>query len=125
MKPGDHRITIETLRSGQPRPYADSEHVVRVTLEHVPYAFQAMGTWKVGEWAPQFTTQDSAMEILKGLRCGFISTSKMGRSDPFQTYLDYLRPLDAEAGGMYGMKHNLKGELASIWEFRTVSPFTD
>lgn len=28
------RYTVETLRAGQPRKYADSEYVYRVTIEH-------------------------------------------------------------------------------------------
>jgi hypothetical protein len=37
MKDGDFRISVECLRAGQPRPYADTFHAYRVTIEWIPY----------------------------------------------------------------------------------------
>ena len=37
FKQGTQRLTIETVRSGQPRPYADHIQETYVLWEHVPY----------------------------------------------------------------------------------------
>lgn len=109
------RITIETLRSGQPRPYADTEHHVRVTFET---------SWSRGQpLKPQFIGEAHVREFLPHLRCGFVTLLRKdkgpGQDDYYKTHLDWLRPVDAEAAAA----QNLVG--ASVWEFHTTTPFTD
>ena len=105
------RVTIETLRSGYrggwpPRRYADTECVVRVSFERVPW------NSKTGELEPDFIGPAIAEQRLQGLQCGFTSVRKKDASF-MQSYLDYLRPIDEQDG------------RSSEWEFRVVSPFTD
>jgi len=45
--PGTRRFTFECLRSGQPRPYADSEYEYIITVEWVPY--ETPRRWQVNE----------------------------------------------------------------------------
>lgn len=105
------RVTIETLRSGYrggwpPRRYADTECVVRVSFERVPW------NSKTGDFEPEYLKQDTVERMLLGLQCGFTSVRKKDASF-MQSYLDYLRPIDEQDG------------RSSEWKFRVVSPFTD
>lgn len=37
MKSGDYRLTVENIRAGQPRPYADSIYEFTIFAEWIPY----------------------------------------------------------------------------------------
>lgn len=104
------RWTLEVLRSGQPRAYADSETVARVTFEYTPWNSET------GEFEPWPISEKSAREQLSGMRCGFVATPK-SEAGFLGTYLDYLRPVDDRPEDPSGK--------ASVWEFRTVHPYTD
>jgi hypothetical protein len=47
MKRGDVRVTVERLRAGQPRAYADSVYEAILRVEWVPYFLN-----QPEEWAP-------------------------------------------------------------------------
>lgn len=112
------RITIETLRSGQPRAYADSEHVVRVTFEHTPWNDQS------GEFAPDYKQESYVREELASLRTGFTPKSR-SEAGYLASYLDYLRPVDPKTADELIPGGDPSQTLGSVWEFRVVSPFTD
>lgn len=83
------------LRSGQPRPYANTEYVV------------------LCEFDQPLSETEVRVFFLQHTKIGFTNTPRIGRKDHFDTYLDYLRPI------------NLIDGKADRWEFRTVSPYTD
>lgn len=60
LKPGTSRITVETVRAGQPRPYADSVYEYIMTLEWIPYGNSEDG------FQPRKLAKDAAMAIAKG-----------------------------------------------------------
>lgn len=108
MKPGDSRITTTIVRSGQPRPYADTERVVRLTFERVGYLSKNWNEWLVGE--------KQARLAARGSLVGFIDRQKKD-AGPFDSYLDYMKPLEPI---------ETSEEVRSAqWEFRVVSPYTD
>jgi hypothetical protein len=125
LRPGTRRYTIETLAAGQPRPYADTVHHVRVTMEWVPYKKRESDDEY--QFEPSTFEEPLARQVLAGLRCGFIdfdykpakylldydvgsstSTAEKTMDNYFRTRLDWLR--NPEPG---------------VWEFHTTSPYTD
>lgn len=108
-----NRYTVEVVKSGQPRPYADTIYHVRVTLEK-------REEWRGStEWEPNAgITEEAARYIIGGLRCGFtdfiypvrnlagenISTTE----DYYRTRLDWI-----------------KETAPGVWEFHTTTAFTD
>lgn len=116
-QPYDRCIVVRTIRSGQPRPYADTEHVVQLHFLSVPY--------QKYEWEPDLLYSPGAYEQEFGQQItkrvtdhvkhlvGFQRTKEEhARADfngHFDTYLDYV---------------TYTGD-ASIWEARVVTPFTD
>jgi hypothetical protein len=120
-----YRTTVEIIRSGQPEPYADTEYVVQVTFERT--------TYQDGDqtFHPYFMAEESALRNLRKVD-GFIERKRGERREgegymdaDFATYLDYVKPIDHEPGEVYAQENYLLGPLASIWEFRTVSRYTD
>lgn len=108
LRRGDRRYTIQTLASGQPRPYADTIRHVRVIMEWVPWSGDV-------EWQPDAANVEEAIrERLKGLRCGFTDFTyppkerEATTADYFATRLDWLRMT-----------------APGVWEFHTTSAFTD
>lgn len=105
-----YRIEAEILRSGQPRPYADSETVGRITITRL----QQYGPQK-GEWAPcsswdetwnKDDTEDKPIrDLLRQCHIGFTDTPP---ADWASTRLNYLKQISV-----------------GVWEFRTISPCTD
>lgn len=114
-----YRFTIEVLRSGQPRPYADTEHVARVTFEHTD--------WKTprGPFEPWYMTEDIAQDYLSIPGSGYVRATRKETKDWYSTYLDYVRPLDAKSASEVIDGGDPNRKVASVWEFRTVTPFTD
>lgn len=113
------RVTTEILRAGQPRAYADSETVARVTFESTRWDSSSDR-----ELHPSFLSEETASRRLLGLQCGFCERRR-GGGHPLETYLDYLRPVDGRPASeviQYGDPDQI---VASVWEFRVVSPFTD
>ncbi len=111
------RYTIETLASGQPRPYAD-------TIRHVRVTFESNGWQGGGELIPSFMSEDGARNRLRGMLCGF--TDKTAKDcDWFETRLDWLRPVDGKPASEAIPSGDPKQVVASTWEFHTTSPFTD
>ena len=107
-KPGDRRITVQTLAAGQPRAYADTIRHVRVFFEWVPYTIGAH--WEAND----IQNIEMVREYLKGLCCGFTDFEYPPKDraptmeDHFRTRLDWLR-------------HTGVG----VWEFHTTSAYTD
>ena len=107
-----YRIEAEVLRSGQPRAYADSECVGRITI-----TYQISYGPKKGEWEPcshwdkawqtdALTLPDQPIrDLLRQCHVGFTDTPP---ADWASTRLDYLKQIST-----------------GVWEFRTVSPYTD
>lgn len=109
------RITITVVRSGQPRAYADTERVVKVTFER-------------DDWRKPSETNLGAMylnakvaeEYISQLPLsGYVATREKDRSHGLEPYLDYLKPVNPVA-----ISH-AEEVTASIWEFRVVSPYCD
>jgi hypothetical protein len=103
-----YRYTVETLKAGQPRPYADTIAHVRVTME-------VMQTWRGStEWEPNpATNTEWVYPILKGLCCGFTDFVYDPKTMPsqdayFRTRLDWCKMVEP-----------------GVWEFHTTSAFTD
>lgn len=105
------RYTVETLASGQPRPYADSRLHVRLTIE---YHFQWLGdpNHEKSEWRPSLFkyTEDEMKALLRALKCGFPQTDQP--KDWADSVLLYLKQPKPE-------------EEPHIWEFYTTSAYTD
>lgn len=97
-----HRYTVEVLRSGQPRPYADSRYAARVTLE-----WQGMSGYKDknAPFVPWIIKENQAREYLRKIPCGFTDAEPEGW---WSTRLSYLREIEP-----------------GVWEFETITPFTD
>lgn len=97
-----YRITWDILASGQPRPYADSRRIVKVSFEHET----TYGPEK-GQWKPAYTdlSGDSVRAILRAIPCGFTDTPP---ADWASDRLAYLRQ-----------------ESPGVWKFQIDSPYTD
>lgn len=113
--PSRNRITWDVIRSGQPAPYRDSEYVVQVTLEFIPYGGEA--------WEPWFMDAKQIKCTLRGIP-GFVEVYRSDKGREWhQSYVDYIRPLDEKA---YGNWQSGEVEMrASRWEFNVISPYTD
>lgn len=110
------RYTVETLASGQPRPYADTIHHVRVTFES--------NGWKDGsEVGPSFMNEAAVRRRLVGLTCGFVEKTKK-EADWFDTRLDWLKPIDGKPASAVILSGDPNQIIASVWEFHTTSPYT-
>jgi hypothetical protein len=110
------RITTEVVRAGQSRPYADTEYVVQVTFEFCGQLSK--------DFQPSYTSKNYALLRLAKIN-GFVSTPKAERKDHFETYLDYVKPIEPKRASEVIPLGDPDQEVAYIWEFRTVSPFTD
>lgn len=111
------RYTVETLASGQPRPYADTIRHVRVSFESTP--------WNGGdELQPAFMSEEAARRRLQHTACGF-TPKTASEVQWFDTRLDWLKPIDGKAASEVISGGNPKQIVASVWEFHTTSPYTD
>jgi hypothetical protein len=116
------RYTIETLESGQPRPYADHVTRKRVTFERdAPSSVTVI--------VPQRMDEQSARLNLLRLQCGFTLYTRTDRGpsmdDHFKPVLDWLKPIDgipASEAIEFGDPSQI---VASVWEFQVTTPFTD
>lgn len=99
-----HRIRIETLAAGQPRPYADTIHHVRVTFDWF-FAWLGNKDDPRSEWRPCSWKEEDVRAVLKALRCGFPIKEPETWSD---TKLDWLKEVSP-----------------GVWEFHTTSAYTD
>lgn len=101
------RYTVTTLAAGQPRPYADSRHHMRVAFE-----WQGMEGFSNPDapFVPSDGMSEAAVRlILPGLQCGFTpKTAKDEDCQWFDTRLDWLKQVSP-----------------GVWEFHTTSPYTD
>lgn len=103
------RITIETLASGQPRPYADTIRHVRVTFEC--RIFRLDDDWK--PWDER-TKEEVVRDWLNRLQCGFTEfvyppkDREATTEDHYRTRLDWLKQV-----------------APGVWEFHTTTAFTD
>jgi len=110
FKPGTRRYTVETLAAGQPRPYADDIHHVRVTFEWVPYKKREPDEAFEFEPAP-CNNEELVRARLRGLGCGFtdfVCPRNPSMDEHFRTRLDWLKQVEPH-----------------VWEFHTTSPYTD
>lgn len=116
---GARRITVETVAAGQPRPYADSMHHVRVFFEYVPWNDNG------GDFQPNFISEASARERLRG-QYGFTERKRGDEDcDWFSTRLDWIKPIDAKSAADVIPLGNPNQVVAATWEFHTTTPFTD
>ncbi len=117
---GQTRITINTLRSGQPRAYADSVTQVRVTFEQTDPMLL-----KSDAFIPMILPESAVVPWLKNLRCGFIE--ERNPKHGLEPHLVYLVPIDPVKIGDPGVRAWGKPNefVSHIWEFQVVSPFTD
>lgn len=113
-----NRYTIETLTSGQPRPYADHEHLRRVTFE-----------WKIRgdtEFKPQYIDEELAKFRLDRMPCGFITRR---RNDPDwkwpDSYLKEFKAIDPKRADEVIPYGDPDQVVAATWEFLIISPCTD
>lgn len=100
--PATTYIKIETIRSGQPKKYADSEYVYQISECH---------SWdgKKENFNTLNITREDALSIIKTQR------NFMEKKDSiWGTRLDYCKPVSEESP---------KG--AKVWEVRLIEPFTD
>lgn len=112
------RYTVETLAAGQPRPYADSIHHVRVTFEWNGWAEDD------AELEPNFISEDAARRQLLTLSCGFLEKTKV-EAHWADTRLDWLKPIGGKPASEV-IPHGDPNQIcASVWEFHTTSPYTD
>lgn len=107
------RITIETVRSGQPRPYADSVHEDIITLEHT--------TWQNphGEFQPWDITKAGlagkplSADNIPGILAAYVPILRLptrANADMLQPYLSSFWPVDGKPG---------------VYRAVSISPFTD
>lgn len=111
------RVTIDHVYGGQPRAYADSIYITRVFFEHVnswaPIERKDTGEdMQRGEWEPWDMDEKYIRERLLGLKCGFTEFDYSGSDHSMSAYftlrLVYLKKL-----------------APGLWEFKTLSAFTD
>ena len=100
------RQTIETIAAGQPRPYADTIHHVRVTFEH---DFCGGKGWQPTE----SVDEEWVRKRLTAMECGFTDYKYDAKVDNsmdayFRRRLDWL-----------------KSTAPGVWEFHTTEAFTD
>lgn len=113
------RITIEYVAGGQPGPYADTRDIVRVQFERTD-------PMKVGPdlpFIPSYMGEEAAVQHLLGLGCGFVT--KQERKSHWDTYLEYLKPINPKKASEIIPYGDPSQEVSDIWEFKTVTPFTD
>ena len=103
------RVTVNRLRSGQPRPYADSEDVYQILVEHIPYG---KTTW-VPEWHPAMIEQVAR---------GAVRAPDDGPHPWPQHRTDYVRHVLAN-----GQTSEIAPERSTtgIVEIRIVEPYVD
>lgn len=121
MNKQEWRVTFHVIRSGQPRPYADTEYVAQVRFEHkTPYTTEE----KRNEWQSLMVNEQQARMAAQAF-FGYMPVTKNERGGWWESYLDYFKPIDGKHVDRFG-RDNPEGELrATAWEFRTVTPFTD
>jgi len=99
------RVTWEILASGQPRPYADSIHRVRVTFERRGVYGKPPDVWEPDNiYSGKF--EDRVKDVLRVLPVRF--TDNMKPKDWWTTRLNYLKEVST-----------------GVWEFQTTTPSTD
>ena len=80
MKQGDRRYTIETHRSGQPRPYADTVHDFTLKIEWVPYKRLAEG--EVLTWEPNDLVEELVVKYAKSIGFGWVEKGEGDWASP-------------------------------------------
>lgn len=110
MKTGDRRITINHMPSKH-----HTHRTTRVTFEWVDMD---------GNWSPHFHSEKTVLTKFLKMDLGFTNKIRNEVDWP-NSYLEYLKMLDAKEGAIYAQKHKLTKPLASIWEFCIVAPSTD
>lgn len=116
-KPYDHRITVRVLRAGQRAAYADSETHTVIVSESVNYGSNEFTPWPI--------TEREAMAAARAAPCGFISRRKDEREHGLESYLDSFLPRHPERRDSFGAPSETAELRSWIWDFVTVSPFTD
>lgn len=101
MKPGDERITFETIASGQEAAYADTVFKGRITFEHVPYGNPA--PTELQPWEP-------SIDLVRRYCKFFSGWVEVGEGDPFSTRLEGITPVADKPG---------------VWEWRTRARYND
>lgn len=108
------RVTFNTIRSGQPRPYADTERVVQVKCEHLP--------WGKTEWEPWSVDEEAARRLAGAV---YALPPKRAEAGFLGSYLDYFNPVDPKRVNRVGVEDSSFPRKTSVWEYRIVEPFTD
>jgi hypothetical protein len=113
------RITFTTVRSGQPRPYADTERVVRLTSE-------SFAQYTTKEWEPWPIDENTARMLCDAAPVGFTYRTK-SVGEWWESYLSYFTPIDPKRLTNTGVETDdpTIPVKASTWEFKIVTPYTD
>jgi len=113
------RITLTTIASGQPRPYADSRLIVQIKFE-VFFAWLGDPNHEKSKWKPDIHwTKEEVGKALEALKCGFpgLDTTPANWAAP---HLQYLKEIKEDRTPVVaGDQHT------GIWEFHTTSAYTD
>lgn len=116
------RITVETLQSGQPEPYAD--HILRKRVSFEADTYKSRGTI-----APRRMDEPSARLNLLRIQCGFTLLRRADKGpsmdDHFKPHLDWLKPIDGIPASEAIEGGDPNQVVASVWEFQVSTPFTD
>lgn len=110
---GDTIITARVLNSGQPRPYADSRTTVQLYFERIGWASLEPSLYAV--------PIETARAAAAGSLTGYTYKTK-DQVEMFGTYLSYFLPVK---DGMHVYGQIEEGARYAVWEFQTITPFTD
>jgi hypothetical protein len=103
MKPGDWKMTVQTLAAGQARAYADTVHTYRVFFHSIPYSTKVTKVWEPAKWADN---EDLVRPKLKAIHAW--QERAMKANNPFAPYLDFMKQVGP-----------------GTWEFSVREMFTD
>ena len=103
MKNGDFRLTVEWLRCGQPRPYADTIREFILTTEWIPYGKK--NGIIITEFEPTKWVESVILDCAQGI-CKFKLPGE--RKEWHQSYLESIKNIGP-----------------GKWQIKIIEPFTD
>ena len=99
LKPGDWKMTVEVLASGQPRAYADTVHTYRVYFHRLPFKLPGRLWEPAAEWSEAIVRPK-----LKAI-CGWVEDGEGRWPSPRLVFIKNVGP--------------------GIWEFSVREPYLD
>ena len=114
-----HRYTVETLQTGQTKPYGDTVHRVLVTFEMIPYRGPQV------DYQPMWMSENAVRDFLPNLKCGFMNVEREQRKHGLDTYLDYLKPVNPKKASEIIPQGSPEQVQSHQWEFQVVTPWND